>query len=153
MIEDLEVLTFSKDKIQVVYTGAWDSIQVVLLLPMRTLGHLLYLAVHYPGLLRGLNILQIIDISSLTIIDFQEITGILLLCVVCFSVSEVVCVCVCVCMYVCAHVHARVGACLCVCACMHACVYVCVSIRVSVCVCACVLACLPLRTCLCECVS
>ena len=98
VIEDLEDLTFSKDKIQVIYTGAWDSIQVVLLLPMRTLGHLLYLAVHYPGLLRGLDILQIIDISSLTIIDFREITGILLLCVVCFSVSEVVCVCVCVCV-------------------------------------------------------
>ncbi|XP_065198089.1 uncharacterized protein LOC135829618 [Sycon ciliatum] len=75
VIEDLEDLTFSKDQIQVIYKGDWDSIQVVLLLPMRTLGHLLYLAVHYPGLLGGLGILQIIDISSLTIIDFREITG------------------------------------------------------------------------------
>ncbi|XP_065198202.1 uncharacterized protein LOC135829740 [Sycon ciliatum] len=75
VIEDLERLTFSKNQIQVIYKGDWDSIQVVLLLPMRTLGHLLYLAVHYPGLLRGLDILQIIDISSLTIIDFREITG------------------------------------------------------------------------------
>ncbi|XP_065198243.1 streptococcal hemagglutinin-like [Sycon ciliatum] len=75
VIEDLEDLTFSKNQIQVIYKGDWDSIQVVLLLPMRTLGHLLYLAVHYPGLLRGLDILQIIDISSLTIIDFREITG------------------------------------------------------------------------------
>ncbi|XP_065197736.1 uncharacterized protein LOC135829261 [Sycon ciliatum] len=75
VIEDLEDLTFSKNQIQVIYKGDWDSIQVVLLLPMRTLGHLLFLAVHYPGLLRGLDILQIIDISSLTIIDFREITG------------------------------------------------------------------------------
>ncbi|XP_065196715.1 uncharacterized protein LOC135828197 isoform X2 [Sycon ciliatum] len=75
LLGDLEALTYSRHQIQVLFRGPYDSIQVVLLLPMRTLGHLLYLAVHYPGLLRGLDILQIIDISSLTIIDFREITG------------------------------------------------------------------------------
>ena len=78
LLGDLEALTYSRHQIQVLFRGPYDSIQVVLLLPMRTLGHLLYLAVHYPGLLRGLDILQIIDISSLTIIDFREITGMLL---------------------------------------------------------------------------
>ena len=78
VIEHLEGLTNSKDEIQVTFWGRYDSIQVMLLLPLRTLGHLLCLAVHNPELLRGLDILQIIDISSLTIIDLRDTTGKLL---------------------------------------------------------------------------
>eukprot|EP00117_Sycon_ciliatum_P047353 scpid102029/ scgid3212/ len=56
VIEHLQGLTNSKNEIQVTFWGQYDSIQVMLLLPFRTLGHLLCLAVHNPELLRGLDI-------------------------------------------------------------------------------------------------